>query len=119
MRFPPGFPKTRGAALMAVLGVAMLLGLILVLVLSLSLNRAKSTRHGIERMRSMYAAESGYWVALAKVLDDPSYADAGPETFSLTFPGEPQDITVRVTVRPIPGAPGQKKVESRVVYHNL
>ena len=53
----------RGAALMFVLGVAILLAITLGLVLSLSFNRAKSTHHGTQRVKGLYCAEAGYWAA--------------------------------------------------------
>ena len=106
--------NSRGAALMAVLGLALLLGLTLLLVLSLSINRAKSAGHGVERVRALYAAESGYWVALARVLDDAS----DNEPFELEFPGKPQNLKVTVTVTPLDNQ-GHKRVESVVTYDNL
>lgn len=111
--------NSRGVALMAVLGLALLLGLTMLLVLTLSINRAKSTSHGVERVRALYAAESGYWVALARVLDNAQLAPPGqPYTETLQFPGPPQDLTVTVTVTALDGQ-GHKRVESVVTYDNL
>ena len=110
-------PNNHGIALLAVLGAAFLLTLTVAGFIILSSTHATTQHVTIERIRARYASDAGVSWVYTQLLANPSFTPgAGSE---LNLPGEPQTMSVDVTVRHNLNGTASKKILSKVHYEQL